>query len=127
MQAIPEMVDRQVSVKLVSVTSPNDAGRRARSCRPSFREMTERRAPNFPDDLERSGKKMTFIPVDDHMTLKDATMTVELYHVIANSHLADGLIAYIPEHKMMIEADIATAAEELQGEGKLHGRMPGAG
>jgi len=79
-----------------------------------FREMTERPAPTFPDDLAKSGKKMTFIPVDDHMTLKDAAMTVELYHVIANSHMADGLFAYIPEHKMMIEGDIATAAEELQ-------------
>jgi metal-dependent hydrolase (beta-lactamase superfamily II) len=32
-----------------------------------FREMTSRRARNFPDDLERSGKTMTFIPVDDHL------------------------------------------------------------
>ena len=76
--------------------------------------MTERPAPNFPDDLAKSGKKMTFIPVDDHMTLKDNTMTVELYHIIANSHMADGLFAYIPEHKMIIEGDVATAAEELQ-------------
>lgn len=79
-----------------------------------FREMTERPAPNFPDDLARSGKKMNFIPVDDHLELKDATITVELYHVIANNHMGDGLFAYIPEHKMMIEGDIATAAEELQ-------------
>ena len=79
-----------------------------------FREMTERHATHFPDDLEKSGRKMTFIPVDDHLTLKDATMTVDLYHLIANSHMADGLFAYVPEHKMMIEGDIATAAEELQ-------------
>jgi glyoxylase-like metal-dependent hydrolase (beta-lactamase superfamily II) len=79
-----------------------------------FREMTERAAPNFPDDLARSGKKMKFVPVDDHLQLKDRTMTVDIYHVIANSHLADGVLAYIPEHKMIIEADVATAAEELQ-------------
>jgi metal-dependent hydrolase (beta-lactamase superfamily II) len=79
-----------------------------------FREMTERHATHFPDDLEKSGRKMTLIPVDDHLMLKDATMTVELYHLIANNHMADGLFAYVPEHKMMIEADIATAAEELQ-------------
>ena len=41
-------------------------------------------------------------------------MTVDLYHVIANNHMADALFAYIPEHKMIIEGDIATAAEELQ-------------
>src|SRR5262249_19584392 len=79
-----------------------------------FREMTERPAPHFPDDLAKSGKKMAFIPVDDHLQLRDATMTVELYHIIANSHMADGLFAYVPEHKMIIEGDIATAAEELQ-------------
>jgi glyoxylase-like metal-dependent hydrolase (beta-lactamase superfamily II) len=79
-----------------------------------FREMTEHPAPNFPDDLARSARKMKFIPVDDHLQLKDSTMTVDLYHIIANSHLADGVLAYIPEHKMVIEADVATAAEELQ-------------
>jgi len=79
-----------------------------------FREMTERPAPHFPDDLAKSGKKMAFVPVDDHLQLRDATMTVELYHIIANSHMADGLFAYVPEHKMIIEGDIATAAEELQ-------------
>jgi len=79
-----------------------------------FREMTSRKAPNFPDDLTRSGKTMKFVPVDDHLQLKDNTMTVDIYHVIANSHMAEAVFAYVPEHKMMIEGDIATAAEELQ-------------
>ena len=79
-----------------------------------FREMASRRAPNFPDDLERNFQPFKFIPVDDHLQLKDANMTVDIYHVIANNHFADGVFAYIPEHKLFIEADIATAAEELQ-------------
>jgi glyoxylase-like metal-dependent hydrolase (beta-lactamase superfamily II) len=79
-----------------------------------FREMTSRRAPHFPDDLEKSGRALTFIPVDDHLRLADATMTMDIYHVIANNHMADAVFAYIPEHKMMIEGDIATAAEDLQ-------------
>jgi hypothetical protein len=79
-----------------------------------FREMASRRAPNFPDDLERNFQAFKFIPVDDHLQLKDSMMTVDIYHVIANNHLADGVFAYIPEHKLFIEADIATAAEELQ-------------
>ena len=41
-------------------------------------------------------------------------MTVDLYHVIANNHMGDALFAYVPEHKMIIEGDIATAAEDLQ-------------
>ncbi|MGB7217517.1 MAG: hypothetical protein WBD07_01805, partial [Vicinamibacterales bacterium] len=79
-----------------------------------FREMASRRAPNFPDDLERNFQPLKFIPVDDHLQLKDASMTVDIYHVIANNHLADGVLAYIPEHRLYIEADVATAAEELQ-------------
>ncbi len=79
-----------------------------------FQEMASRRAPNFPDDLERNFQPLKFIPVDDYLQLKDDTMTVDIYHVIANNHLADGVFAYIPEHKIYIEADVLTAAEELQ-------------
>ena len=79
-----------------------------------FREMASRRAPNFPDDLERNFQPLQFIPVDDHLQLKDAMMTVDIYHVVANSHLADGVFAYLPDLKFYIEADVLTAAEELQ-------------
>ena len=56
-----------------------------------FREMTSRPAPNFPDDLARRSKPLRFIPVDDHLQLKDATMAVDIYHVIANNHMAQAL------------------------------------
>jgi glyoxylase-like metal-dependent hydrolase (beta-lactamase superfamily II) len=79
-----------------------------------FREMTSRPTPNFPDALGRNPKPLKFVPVDDYLQLKDATMTVDIYHVIANNHMADAVFAYIPEHKAMIEGDIATAAEDLQ-------------
>ena len=79
-----------------------------------FEEMVSHPAPNFPDDLERNGEQLEFIPVDDSMILEDETMRVELYHTINNNHTADNLFAYIPEHKMIIEADVATAAEDLQ-------------
>jgi glyoxylase-like metal-dependent hydrolase (beta-lactamase superfamily II) len=79
-----------------------------------FREMTSRPTPNFPDALGRNPKPLKFVPVDDHLQLRDATMTVDVYHVIANNHMADAVLAYIPEHKAMIEGDIATAAEDLQ-------------
>jgi glyoxylase-like metal-dependent hydrolase (beta-lactamase superfamily II) len=79
-----------------------------------FGEMTSRPAPNFPDDLARNGQTLNFVPVDDSLVLEDDTMRVEIYHVIANNHLADGVFAYIPEHRMVIEADIATSAEDLQ-------------
>jgi glyoxylase-like metal-dependent hydrolase (beta-lactamase superfamily II) len=79
-----------------------------------FKEMTDRKAPNFPDDLHRSGRTLRFIPVDDHLQLKDASMAVDIYRIVANNHIGDGVFAYIPEHRIYIEADIATAAEEIQ-------------
>jgi glyoxylase-like metal-dependent hydrolase (beta-lactamase superfamily II) len=79
-----------------------------------FREMTSRPTPNFPDALGRNPQAMKFIPVDDTLQLKDGTSTIDLYHVINNNHMADALFAYMPEHKMTLEADIATAAVDLQ-------------
>ena len=79
-----------------------------------FREMTSRPAPNFPDDLARSPKPLRFTPVDDHLRLQDNAMTLDVYHVIANNHMADAVFAYMPEHRIMIDADLATAAEDLQ-------------
>ena len=71
-----------------------------------FSEMASRRAPNFPDDLERNFQPLKFMPVDDYLQLKDEKMTVDIYHVIANNHLADGVFAYIPQHRLYIEADV---------------------
>lgn len=76
--------------------------------------MPERPALHFPDDLAESRRKLTFIAVDDHLKLKDATMTVDLDHVTATSSWP-ALFAYVPEHTMIIEGDIATAAEDLSG------------
>ena len=41
-------------------------------------------------------KPLRFIPVDDHLQLKDATMTVDIYHVIANNHMADARVRLHP-------------------------------
>src|SRR5581483_1245195 len=79
-----------------------------------FREMTAHPATTFPDDLARSGRAMKFVPVDDHLQLKDSLTTLDIYHVIANNHMADAVFAYMPENKAMIEGDISTAAEDLQ-------------
>jgi glyoxylase-like metal-dependent hydrolase (beta-lactamase superfamily II) len=79
-----------------------------------FREMTSRPAPNFPDDLARNPRPLRFTPVDDHLRLQDSAMTLDVYHVIANNHMADAVFAYMPEHRIMIDADLATAAEDLQ-------------
>jgi glyoxylase-like metal-dependent hydrolase (beta-lactamase superfamily II) len=73
-----------------------------------FREMASRPARLFPDALGRSPKPLKFIPVDDHLKLKDATNEVDIYHVVGNYHMADGVIVHVPASKVLVEADLTT-------------------
>src|SRR5678815_611649 len=73
-----------------------------------FREMVARPAKMFPDALGRSPKPLKFIPVDDHLKLKDATNEVDIYHIIGNYHMADGVIVHVPASNLLVEADLTT-------------------
>jgi glyoxylase-like metal-dependent hydrolase (beta-lactamase superfamily II) len=79
-----------------------------------FDEMVNHPAPEFPDDLTRSGKKMTFIPVDEKLVLKDQTMELQLLWARNNIHMADAIVAYAPAQKTIIEGDVATASNAWQ-------------
>ena len=80
-----------------------------------LREMAERQAPHFPDVLEPdANRKFEFIPVDEHLRLSDRKTTVDIYRVISNNHMADSVFAYIPDKKIFIDSDIATAASDWQ-------------
>lgn len=79
-----------------------------------FRELTQRRAPDFPDALERNWQSLKFVPVDEHLRLSDGAMTVDLYWGRENLHMADLTIAYAPEQRILVEADMATAAPVYQ-------------
>jgi glyoxylase-like metal-dependent hydrolase (beta-lactamase superfamily II) len=73
-----------------------------------FREMVTRPATLFPDALGRSPKPLKFIPVDDHLKLKDATNDVDIYHIVGNYHMADGVIVHVPASKVLAEGDLST-------------------
>jgi glyoxylase-like metal-dependent hydrolase (beta-lactamase superfamily II) len=73
-----------------------------------FREMVARPANLFPDALGRSPKPLKFIPVDDHLKLKDATNEIDIYHIIGNYHMADGIIVHVPASNLLVEADLTT-------------------
>ncbi|HVZ20131.1 MAG TPA: hypothetical protein VG871_03665 [Vicinamibacterales bacterium] len=73
-----------------------------------FREMVARPATAFPDALGRNPKPLKFIPVDDHLTLKDATNDIEIYHVVNNYHMADGVMVYVPASHLLAEGDLST-------------------
>jgi len=73
-----------------------------------FREMVARPARLFPDALGKNPKPLKFIPVDDHLKLKDSTNEVDIYHIVGNYHMADGVIAHIPASNLLVEADLTT-------------------
>jgi glyoxylase-like metal-dependent hydrolase (beta-lactamase superfamily II) len=73
-----------------------------------FREMVARPARLFPDALGRNPKPLKFIPVDDHLKLKDSTNEVDIYHIVGNYHMADGVIVHVPASNLLVEADLST-------------------
>jgi glyoxylase-like metal-dependent hydrolase (beta-lactamase superfamily II) len=79
-----------------------------------FHEMATHPSPDFPDALENNHRPMQFVPIDEHLRLSDTSMTVDLYRVRANTHMADAVFAYVPAQKLMVEGDIGTAALDYQ-------------
>ncbi|HEY7186837.1 MAG TPA: hypothetical protein VH436_09820 [Vicinamibacterales bacterium] len=73
-----------------------------------FREMVARPARLFPDALGRNPKPLKFIPVDDHLKLKDSTNEIDIYHIVGNYHMADGVIVHVPASNLLVEADLTT-------------------
>jgi glyoxylase-like metal-dependent hydrolase (beta-lactamase superfamily II) len=73
-----------------------------------FREMAARPAKLFPDALGRNPKPLKFIAVDDHLKLKDSTNEIDIYHIVGNYHMADGVIVHVPASNLLVEADLTT-------------------
>jgi hypothetical protein len=73
-----------------------------------FREMVARPARLFPDALGRNPKPLKFIPVDDHLKLRDSTNEIDIYHLIGNYHMADAVIVHVPASRLLVEGDLTT-------------------
>jgi hypothetical protein len=73
-----------------------------------FREMASRPAKLFPDALGRNPRPLKFIPVDDHLKLKDSTNEVDIYHIVGNYQMADAVLIHVPEPHLLVEADLTT-------------------
>lgn len=74
-----------------------------------FREMVSRPAVVFPDDLGRNPQPLVFVPVDEKLVLEDRTQRLEIYHVLAHSHMANAVFAYLPTARIMMEGDLGDA------------------
>ena len=79
-----------------------------------IREQVTHPAPDYPDAQARNPKPLRFIPVDEHLRLSDKALTVDLYWARDDTHMADAIFAYVPAAKLIVEADIATAAYDYQ-------------
>ena len=71
-----------------------------------LRELITRPAPNFPDALARNPQTLSFIPVDEHLVLEDATRRVDIYEVVGHMHMTDAVFAYIPEEQILMQGDM---------------------
>lgn len=71
-----------------------------------LRELVERLAVRFPDALARNPHPFRFTPVDERLVLEDATRRLEIYRVVQHSHMANGVFAYLPAEKIMLEGDL---------------------
>jgi glyoxylase-like metal-dependent hydrolase (beta-lactamase superfamily II) len=71
-----------------------------------FEDLARRRVEAFPDALSRNPRPLKTTAVDDHLRLSDSKLTVDVYRVVSNNHMAHGLMAYVPEHRLLIQGDL---------------------
>ena len=86
-----------------------------------FKDLLARPHTIVPDALQMKPTPATFELVDDQMTLKDASMEVQLYHLLDNPREGTNLFAYVPRDRMLVQADLYDASwqQHLWGENVL--------
>lgn len=78
-----------------------------------IREMATRPAVLYPDALAKSPHTLEFTPVDDKLVLEDRTRRLEIYRVVEHGHMPDGVFAYLPKERLMMEGDLGDEAWQL--------------
>ena len=58
-----------------------------------------------PDTLAKNASRLDVEGVDDEKEFKDASMTVQLFHVAGNPHSDTMLMAYFPALRVLVEVD----------------------
>jgi glyoxylase-like metal-dependent hydrolase (beta-lactamase superfamily II) len=78
-----------------------------------IREMIARPAVHYPDALAEHPHALVFTPVDDKLVLEDGTQRLEIYRVVEHSHMPDGVFAYLPKERIMMEGDFGDESWQL--------------
>jgi hypothetical protein len=78
-----------------------------------FKEIAARKSTVDPDAIGATTRPLKFRAVEDRLQLKDATMTVDIYRTVSNSHMAEGLFAHVPQDRLLVQGDLYDAAWEI--------------
>jgi glyoxylase-like metal-dependent hydrolase (beta-lactamase superfamily II) len=78
-----------------------------------LREVTARPARLFPDLLGKNPRQIQIRTVDDYLKLRDGSMEIDIYRVVANSHMADGLMVYVPRDRLLVQGDLFDVSWEI--------------
>jgi glyoxylase-like metal-dependent hydrolase (beta-lactamase superfamily II) len=62
-----------------------------------------------PDALARAPQQVHYIRMEERWTMTDGKRKLEVYHVQNQEHSEDMLMAYLPDEKILIEADLFEA------------------
>jgi glyoxylase-like metal-dependent hydrolase (beta-lactamase superfamily II) len=65
-----------------------------------------------PDALSESGQEPTFQAVGERGELTDGRRRIELHAIADNAHTSGFLMAYLPQERILIEADAFTPGPE---------------
>lgn len=79
-----------------------------------FQDAAARAHTIVPDALSKNPKPIKVTPVDEELVLKDAAMTVNLYHIVGNPHADTLLMAYLPRERLLVEADAYSPGAAVQ-------------
>jgi hypothetical protein len=50
------------------------------------------------------------VPVDEHLVLQDRTQQLDIYRVLNHTHMANGVLAYLPKDRILMEGDLGDKA-----------------
>jgi len=78
-----------------------------------FRDMATRPAPSF-DDVLPEGGEFRFQGIEEPTDIGDPDFALVIYPVVGYAHFSEGVFAYQPDSRVMIEGDLATAADHWQ-------------
>jgi glyoxylase-like metal-dependent hydrolase (beta-lactamase superfamily II) len=78
-----------------------------------FREIAARKGTIGPDAIGANPKPLKFKAVDEHLELKDGAMEVQIYHAVSQSHMAEGVFAYVPRDKLLVQGDFFDIGWEI--------------